>query len=174
MGREIRRVPPNWQHPRYTINDAPSFTHVGEYKSLYDKDYETAAREWMEAFDLWRAGKHKDQPCDYAEYFWDYDSPPDKDLYRPKFETEPTWFQVYETVSEGSPVTPPFATPEELVEYLVAHGDAWDQKRRNAGWDRAAATAFVSRGWAPSMMVRSGASGTNISEPRDAEMYEGE
>ena len=94
-------------------------------------------------------------------------------MYRPKFEDEPTWFQVYETVSEGSPVTPPFATREELVEYLVKNGDDWDQKQRTGGWDRAAAEAFVRQEWAPSMIVVSGPAGTKTSEPRDASMYEG-
>ena len=73
-----------------------------------------------------------------------------------------TWWQVYETVSEGTPVSPPFATPDELIDYLVAHGDFWDQQRRERGdtimnndpWSREQAEAFVrGPGWAPSMVV---------------------
>ena len=73
-----------------------------------------------------------------------------------------TWWQVYETVSEGTPVTPPFETQEELVEYLVANGDFWDQSRRAKGgssmpcgpWPREQAKKFVlGRGWAPSLIV---------------------
>jgi hypothetical protein len=32
---------------------------------------------------------------------------------------EATWFQAWETVTEGTPVTPPFATTDELVDYLA-------------------------------------------------------
>jgi hypothetical protein len=45
--------------------------------------------------------------------------------------TEPPtgdWWQVWETVSEGSPVTPAFETAEALIEHLVQHSDAWDQR----------------------------------------------
>ena len=78
---------------------------------------------------------------------------------------EPTWWQVYETVSEGTPVTPPFATREELVEYLVENGDFWDQKNRAEGgslmpcdpWSRRNAEAFVmGSGWAPTMIADGG------------------
>lgn len=75
--------------------------------------------------------------------------------------TEPPegeWWQVWETVGEGSPVTPAFATPEELIEYLVANGDVWSQNRRaRHGYNedpppsRKAATRFVlASGWVPS------------------------
>lgn len=63
------------------------------------------------------------------------------------------WWQVWETVSEGSPVTPAFKTDTALVDYLVANGDAWDQKRGKGGWPRPAATRFVKAGWAPSMVA---------------------
>ncbi len=88
--------------------------------------------------------------------------PPDPEYYRPQWgEGLATWWQVYETVSEGTPVTPPFATREELVEYLVENGDFWDQARRKRGWtitdcapwSRATAEKFVlGSGCAPSMI----------------------
>lgn len=60
------------------------------------------------------------------------------------------WWQVWETVSEGSPVTPAFATDAELIDYLVAEGDAWTQGRGDGGWTLENAVAFVSAGWAMS------------------------
>lgn len=58
------------------------------------------------------------------------------DGYMPDFdvpEDELGWC-LYETVSEGTPVTPVFATVEELVEHLATVGEDWDQKpyRREA------------------------------------------
>lgn len=59
-------------------------------------------------------------------------------------ETEPPsgeGWQVWETVSEGSPISPVFATDEELVVWLV------DQ-----GYSEKGARAFVQSGWVPSMV----------------------
>jgi hypothetical protein len=62
-------------------------------------------------------------------------------------------WQVWETVSEGSPVTPVFATADELIEYLCTKGDAWCQKGRGAPPSREAAIAFVTGGYAPSFVM---------------------
>jgi hypothetical protein len=169
MGREIRRVPPDWEHPRYTKETAPYANRVGAYKPLFDEDYEAKAEQWMKDFDLWRAGVHPEQPYDFARYFWEYSSPPDAEFCRERRWTpeEATHYQMYETVSEGTPVTPVFATKAELVGYLVAHGDFWDQQRMAGGWDRAAAEQFVEAEWAPSLMTKLSAAGVEIREPRD-------
>ena len=65
----------------------------------------------------------------------------------------PEGWQVWETVSEGSPITPVFATGDELIEHLVAKGD------RNDGstYSREGAMAFVKgAGWAPSGVMSGG------------------
>ncbi len=76
------------------------------------------------------------------------------------------WWQVWETVSEGSPVTPAFATAAGLVDHLVAVGDAWDQGRGRPGWERAAAESFVRVGFAPALTMIGGESFA----PRDGGM----
>lgn len=155
MGREIRRVPPNWEHPRYTADNARDRRAIGQYISMYDQDYDSAAREWMDEFQLWLRGEHDGQTKYKTEtkYFWDYHGgPPDEGSYRPAFTEEPTWYQVYETVSEGTPVTPPFATTAELVDYLVSVGEMAGT-RYNRKYSRAAAEKFVETEWAPSMTV---------------------
>lgn len=160
MGREIRRVPPFWAHPRYTYENDRYGNRAGEYHPMHDQAYREAAKEWKERFLAWEASddKHKE------EYeFWEWDGmPPKPDWYLPEFKEEPTWFQVYETVSEGTPVSPPFATGEELVDYLVAAGDFWCQNRPDEPPpSREAAEAFVLRGgWVPSMSIKSESDGT--------------
>lgn len=67
---------------------------------------------------------------------WEQIPPPDGD-----------GWQVWETVSEGSPITPVFATADELAAYLAEYGDLWDQKRGDGGWGIKRAKAFVSVGW---------------------------
>lgn len=146
MGREIRMVPPNWEHPKYDRDTARYAERVGSYIPLYDKTFEDAAAEWKAEFAQWEAHTHPDWNPERGEFWEWHGGPPDSDCYRPAFTEDPTWLQVYETVSEGTPVTPPFATREELVDYLVSAG----------GHSREAATALVSEGWAPSMVITGG------------------
>jgi len=152
MGREIRKVPPNWEHPK----DAH-----GRYVPLSDVDYETAAASWAAGYEQWRAGTHPAQQGEFGskEWFWEYDSPPSSETCRPKFLEPATWFQVYETVSEGTPTTPPFATASELIDHLVQHGEFGERD----GWPRKSAEHLVSGGYVPSLIVD--ANGIHL--PRD-------
>lgn len=129
----------------------------------------TSPSTWLKNFDRIRAGDLDDieRECytgdgkiPLAEWLRDERMPPDPKYYRPYREEDATWYQVWETVTEGTPVTPPFATREELVDYLVKYGDEWDQKRGNGGYSRAAAEAFVNAGWAPSMVITMRGDGT--------------
>lgn len=154
MGREIRNVKPGWEHPKWTADDAPRENLVGKLRPLYDEDYETAADKWLANVILWHEGKHPDQPKEYR-YFWEWESgPPDADYYRAERWTpeEAAWVQMYETVSEGTPVTPAFATRDELAEYLIANGTFWDTQ----GWSRKSAESFCKSGYAPSMIAVGG------------------
>lgn len=150
MGREIRRVPFDWQHPKREeyipsrdIFSEGKWVETDDYQPLYDKDYETAAQEWIAEFDQWRAGTHPQQDED-CKYFWEYDSPPKEEYYRSRKWTveEATHYQIYETVSEGKPVSPVFATLDELIEWCVTQG-----------YSRHAAESFAKQGWVPSMVM---------------------
>jgi len=167
MGREIRRVPPNWQHPE----------NEHGFKPLHDQSYLEALNEWLENHRQWEAGTHRDlsdgvSKVVYPHYAYWGGNAPDVESYRPEWKPgEATWWQVYETVSEGTPVTPPFATQQELVEYLVTEGDFWDQRRRKEGvvsvpcqpWTRKQAESFVfGHQWAPSMVIKDGRAITGI------------
>jgi nuclear transport factor 2 (NTF2) superfamily protein len=110
----------------------------------------------------WEAeGKSATKKCEY----WEYEgNPPDCRYCRPWKDEEATWFQVWETVSEGTPVTPPFATKEELIQYLADNGDFWDQRRaaegthrcHPTGWGYENAKKFVEEEWAPSAIMVAG------------------
>lgn len=162
-------VPPNWEHPQKDEYDVIRRRMEKRYQPLYDQPYKEAIAEWLKDHLLWVDGKHPDQLDGTAAGYENYadwgGNAPDVKYYRPNWKEEDrTWFQVYETVSEGTPVTPPFATKEELVEYLVTNGDLWDQRRRAEGntimncdpWSRKTAEHFVyGTGWAPSMIMDS-------------------
>ena len=166
MGREIRRVPKNWKHPLREYPQGPN-----DFHPMHDEEFDISAREWLDNCIAWENGTHEDliKHPEYKEefpFYWQWEGdPPDPKYYRPKFENT-EWYQIYETVSEGTPVTPPFATKEELVNYLVEFGDFWQQSKyerrfseawcRDAekpGWNRKSAEQFVESEWAPSMWI---------------------
>lgn len=175
MGREIRMVPANWEHPKYTADDAPYRDRIGDYRPMNDDHFDKIFAQWLADFDRIRMGEMTDferdcYPLGLREWIVDEGLPPDPKYYRPYGDEDRVWFQVYEMVSEGAPVTPPFATREELVDYLAAHGDFWDQKRGDGPWARTAAEKFVNSGWAPSMISVVTDAGLQIIEPRDGGM----
>jgi hypothetical protein len=62
-------------------------------------------------------------------------------------------YQMWENTSEGSPISPPFATPEELAHWLTENNASafGEQGASYAGWLR-----VCKGGWAPSMVIQSG------------------
>lgn len=155
MGREIRRVPPNWEHPRQPCQHSPWRGGCDEAKMHGGKCYVPLMEGYAQAAKDFQKRVKKKGLQDAIDYFG---QAPDKNDYVPDWpKGTATWFQVYQTVSEGSPVTPPFATREELVEYLVKHGDFWSQQDGKGGFSLKAAEAFVmGDGWVPSMVVENG------------------
>ena len=162
MGREIRRVQPNWEHPKKSN---------GAYQPMLDEIFDESLKDWVKQYEQWKAGTHPDQKSEFYEEgntFWDWNGgPPDPEYHRPEFTEEATWYQVYETVSEGTPVTPPFETKAELVEYLVQQGDFWDENRGNGGWSRESAEKFIENEWAPSGIMIISEEGGEFKGPRD-------
>lgn len=102
MGREVRRVPANWQHPK---------DDNGNFIPLLDGDMP----RWPES--------------------------------------ECTHLMMYESVTEGTPISPAFETPEELAHWLTDNGaDAYAGRTATyQGWLRVA-----KGGYAPSMVVVDG------------------
>lgn len=111
MGREIRKVIPNWEHPRQRCEHSPWAGGCDEAKRhgdmclqpLYDHDYESTADEWLTELAEWEAGS-KDRAEMEAEeggrrYYWEYNGePPDRKYYRPKWTPEEAariWNQLF-------------------------------------------------------------------------------
>jgi hypothetical protein len=137
MGVEIRRVPPGWIHPE---------DGDGNCIPMHDEDYESAGLQWIKDLMAWERGDHPDRKkADIAacRFFWDWvRQPPDDRACRPKFEAEPTCYQLYENTSEGTPISEVFATLDELAEYLTARGHSVKAVR-----------VFIEKGFAPSMYI---------------------
>ena len=161
MSKEVRHVIPNWEHPKQGKWVGSGWEKV--YNPLRDRCVQEAFDEWLEEYQEWcESGmavamsedpgfKYPNQPfrsfCDRVR------SAIDPEKYRPSWnEEDATWLQVYETVSEGTPLTPPFATADELIDYLVNNGDFWGDR-----WSKEAATNFVKhQQWQPSAAILNG------------------
>lgn len=119
MGREVRRVPADWQHPR---------DESGRYRPLYDQTFADAAREWLDNAIAWDRGTHADLSEDPSRklqypFYWQWaGKPPDPDVYRPAFAEPPTHFQMYEDTSEGTPISPVMDSIESLARWLADNG----------------------------------------------------
>jgi hypothetical protein len=121
MGREVRKVPADWQHPK---NDS------GNYKPLYGRDYERELAVWNAENEQWQNGLRKDfetggykslEPDEVGKSYseWNGDQPKRCD-YMPSFpESERTHWQMYENTSEGTPISPVMESPEALAQWLA-------------------------------------------------------
>lgn len=151
MGREVRKVPANWQHPKDSN---------GEYISLSD-DYAGSMKYHLEEVNDYFKGvkeiitngftKPHDEKIMTLEYWYEYHgeemSVPDPNDYMPNGE----WYQLFQTVSEGTPLTPPFEKKEELVDWLTNNKDFWGTQ-----WSKEAAGNLINVGHAPSLIMTGG------------------
>lgn len=109
MGRQVRRVPPDWKHPtdfhgRYIPMEEPM------------SDWENEIVEWTPE--------------------------------------QATHFMMYEDTSEGTPISPAFATPEDLARWLYDNG-ASAFASMTASYEQWLAVARG--GFAPSAVIVGGA-----------------
>lgn len=124
MGGRARRVPAGWDHPK---------DDRGRYIPLRDglkfrervRAWEEGAAKWREGLQatcdarLWEPIPAKYRGLTYAEY----EGPrPDPDEYTPSWPpSQCTHWQMYEEVSEGTPVSPVFGSADELARWMAEH-----------------------------------------------------
>ena len=118
MSREVRMVPPDWKHPKGEKGYIGLFSVTSKEGVLQD------IQEWLKNQQLWSEGKHPDQQDNdtkgIARYTDWHGAIPSPDDYMPYWPPEvATHFCMYETTSEGTPVSPAFATQEELARWLT-------------------------------------------------------
>lgn len=158
MSTELRRVPKDWQHPsdhrdadRYESKLAYVPPPFYRWRPLLDKDWATAEREWWRdriAHAVKRALYYLPSLFGWleppSEVCWPWtleDHPRPRYLdYRPRWQKrERTHYQLYEDVSEGTPISPVCATVDELVEWCAAQTkEVWvgTQGMTRAEWQR--------------------------------------
>ncbi|MBU3625913.1 hypothetical protein ICN48_06655 [Polynucleobacter sp. JS-Safj-400b-B2] len=127
MGREVRRVKKDWQHPK---------DRDGRYLPLYDgAEFSERAARWDEGAQKWAEGLRLDPQGNWISLTedqrgkpyssWDGERPDPKDYMPLWSDNERTYLMMYENTSEGTPISPAFATAEELA--------CWFDQRRKAG-----------------------------------------
>ena len=131
MGRQVRMVIPGWQHPK---------DESGGYIPLLDH-YEDDATEWLEICE--KDGMQ-------AAIDWMGHSPDRKDYMPDWAGLEATHYMMYEDTTEGTPISPAFATPEELAHWLADNG-ASSFGSRTASYEQWLST--IKRGYAISAMI---------------------
>ena len=121
INREVRRVPKNWQHP---------VDGKGNYIPLFGSSVSEAQRRWEKHNAKWKEGlRQSDRGSSWVAVEEEYKNLTfaDWDGYRPKpceympdwTEEERTHYQLYETTTEGTPISPVFSSPEELAQWLT-------------------------------------------------------
>jgi hypothetical protein len=134
MGREVRRVPPDWQHP----TDESS----GRHKPLYygaGGRFERQASDWLKAANEWDAGTHPGRARHPELLFYQdyYGGPPEAEDYMLVGVSDEacTHYQLYENTSEGTPCGPPFLTLDEVAEHAAEHATTFASlKADKATW----------------------------------------
>jgi hypothetical protein len=195
MGREVRRVPMDWQHPmqwserwdsslgrtRMQIVPRPLFEdYPGALSRWQAEGVELARREgsdwrfWSEYCLTGYKGINDAEPTVHqfdesgipvdvrnADHLHELltarheAEKPDPDDYMPTFpEGTANGLCMYETTSEGTPISPVFATPEELARWLADHGASTFgyQTTTYENW-----LSMIAAGWAPSAVSTDGA-----------------
>ena len=153
MGREVRRVPADWQHPlKYEEGPADwSKVNFRDDRALFEPLYEPdrSIRELQAEWDEERVKYEAENPeKDYSDY--EGNRPMSSD-YMPYWgEEERTHYQMYESTSEGTPISPVMETPEELARWLADHG-ASTFASFTATYEEWLPTC--KGGWAPSMVI---------------------
>lgn len=125
MSREVRRVPKNWEHPK---------RKNGNYIPLYGGSFHESLAEWQKGKSKWDEGLRENWFSKNEEDKWKPRSEdelnmsfeewsgqiPKEKYYMPEWkDNEKTHLQMYETTSEGTPISPVIEDPKELARWLV-------------------------------------------------------
>ena len=131
-------MPKGYEHPK----DNCTGRYIPQYEGFFLEELD----KYIALYEEW-----KKKGADKSTFEDEVGYAPRLDLYIDVSEDDRSWVQLYENVSEGTPITPPFKTEKELVDYLVENGDFWGYQ-----WSRASAENIVEKVWALSGVVSGG------------------
>lgn len=121
MGREIRMVPANWNHPAKVVDRGNI-----QFVPLLGGSFPERASQYAAEKEKWDHGEFPDWAGEESKKlsFEEFEGQaPNADDYMPEWKLEEkTHLMMYEDTSEGTPISPAFATPEELARWLTENG----------------------------------------------------
>lgn len=119
MGREVRRVPKDWEHPiiEYGCMNKSIFKNYDPTKNYgYPHSFEPLMAGYKESKDEFEK-IYKEKGLQEAI---EWCGAPDINDYMPEWkEEEKTHYQMYENTTEGSPISPVMETKEGLARWLA-------------------------------------------------------
>ncbi|MEN5130699.1 hypothetical protein [Elizabethkingia anophelis] len=147
MGRELREVPADWEHPK---------RENGRYIPLIEGSFSQALSNWEFEEEQWKKGfvqsfgsgwKEKDDEHRGYRYEDWAGSKPEKDHYMPEWtDQEKTHIQLYESTSEGTPLSPVFAKEDfdKLCEWAAENATTFANFKATKGeWSKMLKAGFV-------------------------------
>lgn len=145
MGRELRRVPANWEHPK---------KRDGSYQPMFNRYYGDELKDWLNQNEQWEKGVHPDLIEDpqlkeeYPFFAMYHGDPPSIDYYQTKIydDEDLTHIQLYETTSEGTPASPVFHKDDfdKLCEYAAENVTTFAHfKATKEAWKKMLSDNFV-------------------------------
>jgi hypothetical protein len=149
MGIKVRMVPPDWVHPEDESLSEDFTQRHADWVETRDQFNNGMVRDWGSPLDkAWKPKDARNAGVSLEEWAG---SEPIASEYMPEWPAEvATHFMMYETVTEGSPISPAFATPEELALWLVDN-NASAFGREGATYEQWLST--ILRGFAPSAII---------------------
>ena len=158
MGREVRKVPEWWYHPKYFNNFRKEYIYLplrdGYQEDLVAWEHEMQDLNRRKAEALKEGNQRIIDDIDQSQT-WHLEARPDPCKYMPDFPEElRKYYQMYETCSEGTPISPKFAIPEDLARWLAdnrassfadmtATYEEWLRMITGPGWSVSAASDGV-------------------------------
>lgn len=158
MGREVRMVPPSWQHPKNAD---------GKFIPQIEGSYHKALAEYREEQAHWAMGEELDWSSDSRAWTpkgegalqcknfvaWAGIAPRRREYMKEFKPGIATHFMMYENTSEGTPISPAFPTAESLAHWLADTGASafGDMTASYEGW-----LSNINRGSAISMVMSNG------------------
>lgn len=165
MGREVRRVPKDWQHPKKREFSYRTGQYEESYQPMHDRSFAEAMDEWYAEWKKWEAGEYSEYVDEDSKKlpYWEWSAPPpDPAYYMPQWPAhERTHLMMYEDTTEGTPISPAFETPEELARWL-ADNNASSFGSMTATYEEWLSTC--QRGWALSMVIRGGVMDSGVAD----------
>ena len=124
MGREVRRVPANWEHPK---DEKGHYIPHHEHFPYDQEEIEEGLR------DGWLSNEPPNYGCKVMPQWSD---------------AERTHFQMYEIITEGTPISPVMESPEALSRWLADNETTFGKGATYEQW-----LSTIDRGWAVTMVM---------------------